>query len=140
MTTNPATPATPAIPAEPPKPPKAVEMFDASAEMDALRTEFPSLPFKDLEGNQHELPNPYLMNPGEIRATLGLSEEDDIDEVDPKSIFRAFAPDALDAMERMPPLLQNRLIAAWLKSCGLELDEAGKSLVKSSEGEATETP
>lgn len=114
--------------------------FDARQELATAEAEYTPFPFTDLEGVERELPNPYMLNPAELRADLGLEADADIDDVPPDQLIAVLLPDEWAAIWAMPPMVQKRLIEAWLEHCGLELDDEGKELSRSSDPGRTSKP
>ncbi len=106
--------------------------FDARQATKAAEAQYSPFPFTDLVGNEHELPNPYMLNPAELREQLGLADNDSIESVDHKKILEVLSPGALKAIDDMAPIIQKQLIEAWVAHCGLELDDEGKGRSPSS--------
>lgn len=110
-------------------------MFDARAATEAAAAEYPPFPFVAMDGTEHELPNPYMLNTAELKNELGLgSDADDaeLDGMDPDRVLEALAPGAWAAIQAMPLVTQRRLVEAWQDHIGMEDDEQGKEPSQSS--------
>lgn len=113
----------------------ADEVFDPRQAFESARSEYTGFRFRSWDGEtEHELPNPLLDTPDEVRAKLGLGPDDDIEELDPVQGLRSMAPDAWDALMEMPLLARRLTLSGWMTHIGADdvlnddgEDEAGKA-------------
>lgn len=97
--------------------------FDAREAVAAAEQEYPAFPFIGLDGKDYELPNPYMIEPAKVRIMLDLDEGSDLEGVDQMEIAKQLMPDAWEAMDKMPVLVQRQLVQEWQKHCGMGDDD-----------------
>ena len=107
--------------------------FDARAQLANAQAEYTPFEFIDLDGETQELPNPYVMLPADLRDSLGIGPDDDLERFQQRDILAAVAGDAWAKVRDMPMITQKALLEAWSAHCGLEDDEEGKEPSDSSE-------
>lgn len=101
--------------------------FDAREALAAVTDRHPPFRFTDLDGNDHELPNPMLLT--ERHAEM-------MSRGDLSGVFREIAPDAWTAIEALPLAVGAELGRAWLALGG----DLGKSPSPSSPTNGAEPP
>lgn len=95
-------------------------MFDAREAEAETADQYPSFPFKGLDGETHHLPHPMELTTGQVeRANRAMREGDDSVLI---SIFEMFDQAAADAIREMHVRVTSQLFQAWRQAAG----EAGK--------------